>query len=114
LRELVQAAPGHRHFAVGLAEAWWQLGYAHARAGSEGEARADWARGLEVAEALAREGNEPFLRDLRARLLLALDRADEAQPVLDQLKRLGYREPVLVAFCQEHGVLPEPGSTERP
>jgi serine/threonine-protein kinase len=104
LQELVSAAPEQRNVATWLALAWWRLGRVHQRAGAPAEARAAWQRGLELSEALARQGNEPSLRDVRARLLLALERVDEAKPELSQLARMGYREPALAEVCREHGV----------
>jgi tetratricopeptide (TPR) repeat protein len=104
LQELVSAAPEQRNFATWLALAWWRLGRVHQRAGAPAEARAAWQRGIELSEALARQGSEPSLRDVRARLLLALERVEEAKPELSQLARMGYREPALAELCRERGV----------
>ncbi|HLL54525.1 MAG TPA: tetratricopeptide repeat protein, partial [Myxococcaceae bacterium] len=104
LRELASAAPERRDFATGQAQAWWQLGYMHERAGALEEARAAWRQGLELCEALARQGNEPLLRDARARLLLSLDRAAEAKPDLEQLGRMGYREVTLARLGRARGI----------
>ena len=104
LQELVSAAPEQRNFATWLALAWWRLGRVQQRVGAPAEAHAAWQRGLELSEALARQGSEPSLRDARARLLLALERVDDAKLELSQLARMGYREPTLAEVCREHGV----------
>lgn len=108
LWELVSAAPERRDFATWLAHAWWQLGRMHERAGAPGEARAAWLRGLELCETLTRQGREPFLLDVRARLLLVLERTEEAKLDLEQLGRVGYREATLAGFCRERGILLPP------
>lgn len=104
LQELVAAAPEQRTFAIWLAMAWWRLGRVQQQAGAADEARAAWQKGLEVCEALSRQGGEPTVRDVRARLLLALERVEEAKPELSQLARMGYRDPALAEVCRERGV----------
>lgn len=102
LQELVLQSPDVRTIAVWLPYAWWRLGRLHQRAGHEGEARAAWQQGLAQSEAMASlDELEPRLRDVRARLLLALGRGDEARPILEALDRLGYREPELMATRRE-------------
>lgn len=104
LQELVSAAPERRDFATWLAHGWWQLGHMLERAGVRGEARTVWQRGLELCESLARQDHDPFLRDVRARLLLDLDHVEEAKRDLEQLGRMGYREASLVELFRERGI----------
>ncbi|HVG62074.1 MAG TPA: protein kinase [Hyalangium sp.] len=104
LQELAAAAPEQRDFATWLAQALWQLGRMLERAGSPGEARAAWQQGLELCETLARQEHSPFLLNVRARLLLALDRVEEAKRDLEQLGHMGYREASLVEFLRERGI----------
>jgi serine/threonine-protein kinase len=108
LRELVAAVPDERSFATWLTYCGWLQGRIHERAGAKEEASAAWQQGLALGEALARQGNEPFLRDVRARLLLSLGRLDEARPLLAELLGMGYREPELIELCRERGVPVQP------
>lgn len=104
VRQLVAEAPDQRIFAIWLAYYWWLLGEMHERAGAPLDARAAWQQGLALGEALTRLGSEPLLCDVHVRLLLGLGRIDEARPLLAELDRMGYREPLLVELCRKHGV----------
>jgi serine/threonine protein kinase len=110
LQKLVEAAPEERRFTTWLTYCWWLLGRMHEQAGAPAEARAAWEQGLALGETLARQGSEPFLLDSHVRLLLSLDRASEAHPLLVELARMGYREPALLDLCRERGILLEPAS----
>lgn len=103
LQELVARAPDVQGVAVWLPHAWWLLGRLQELAGMPDEARAAWQQGLVHSQALARRSSDPRIRDVHARLALALGRMDEAQPILDALDRMGYREPELTAFRRALG-----------
>jgi serine/threonine protein kinase len=115
LQELVARSPDDQTLAVSRPHACWLLGRLYARAGRSVEARAAWQQGLAYGQAQARRSSEPRIRDLQARLALALGRADEAQPLLEELDRIGYRDPELIAVRREldHRV-PAPRSSGAP
>jgi serine/threonine protein kinase len=101
LQELVERSPGDQAIAIWRPYAWWLLGRLHDRVAMPAEARAAWQQGLSYVQALARASDEPRIRDLHARLALALGRSDEARGVLEALDRIGYREPELTAVRRE-------------
>jgi serine/threonine-protein kinase len=108
MRELVAAVPDERGFAIWLTYCWWLQGRIHEAAGAKEEAAVAWQQGLALGEFLVRQGQEPFLRDVRARLLLSLGRLEEARPLLAELREMGYRAPELIALCRERGMPMEP------
>ena len=97
-----------------LVYARWLLGNMLERVKASDKARTEWGQALSLAETLALKGSEPYLHDLRVRLLVCLRREDEARPLLATLGRMGYRDPVMVVTLHERGAPVEPlhgGST---
>lgn len=101
LGELVADAPDDEHREAWLASAWWLLGRVHERAGAKDRAQAAWHEGLAISQELVARSTRPRARDMHARLLLSLGRSDQAQRALDELDRMGYREPDFIAFRRE-------------
>ncbi len=91
LEKLREEAPTERAFAQWHASGLWQLGWLEARAGASDRARPAWEEALATLEPEA-QAREPHTMDLRARLLLALGREDEARPLLATLDEMGYAD----------------------
>ncbi len=106
LEQLAAQRPEDRQLAGWLPYAWWQLGAVQRQAGLGDEARASWEQGLGHARTQARHSDAPPLRDLQARLALALGRRDEAQLLLAGLDAIGYREHELSALRPPSGQPP--------
>ena len=50
--------------------------------------------------------SHPLGRAIRARALLRLGRVEEAEPIITELHRQGYRRTALENLCREMEVLP--------
>ena len=88
-----QAAGGPELAAV-TAEAWLVKGDVQAAGGSRDLAAASWGRALELTGRIG-SAARPYQRLLRAITLERLDRAAEAQPILDGLRAINYRHPLI-------------------
>ena len=76
------------------------------RLGEAEQARAAWTRALDAIEPVARISADPRLLDPWARGLLHLDRIQEAIPVIEKLRAVGYRNPQFLELGRQKGVLP--------
>lgn len=103
LQELVMRSPEAQGRSVWLPYAWWLLGRLQQREGRIAQAQITWQYGLSLVRVQSTRNREPRLRDLHARLALALGLDDEASPILEELDRIGYREPELTALLRELG-----------
>ena len=82
------------------------LGSVLSRLGEAEQARAAWTRALDAIEPVARISADPRLLDLWARGLPHLDRIQEAIPVIEKLRAVGYRNPQFLELGRQKGVLP--------
>ncbi|AKJ04556.1 Hypothetical protein AA314_06182 [Archangium gephyra] len=109
LEKLGAEAPAERDFPLWRASGLWQLGQLEARSGAASRARTAWEEALAVLGP-EEKSPEPHARDIRARLLLGLGRADEARPLLEALDRMGYGDEeslrVRRALIAGEGVVP--------
>jgi hypothetical protein len=64
---------------------------------------------LRTSEELAEPLRETGDRALRAEILLALGRVEEARAILDDLFAQGYREPRLLGRARARGIVPPGG-----
>ncbi len=76
-----------------IAESYLALGDARAAAGNAVRAREAWSTAVDVLSRVPAEQRTPELLDTLVRTLLRLDRRDEAEPLIEQLTRIGYRAP---------------------
>jgi serine/threonine-protein kinase len=72
--------------------------------GRQDEARMAWERALTIVEPVARDSDETGFLDLWARILLRLDRLKDAEPVVRELRALGYQDESLDELLQAKGL----------
>jgi serine/threonine-protein kinase len=103
LKELVETRPDSRSLAQSLSEAHLGLGLLLDRDGFADEARASWARGLEIARATPGSSADRRILEVQARALLLLGDLESARPIVSRLAEIGLRHPELWALARERG-----------
>jgi hypothetical protein len=92
-----------RGASLAMANAQWLLGtLADARGQAEG-AKAAWSRGLSALSVFGADSNDPDQLATQAQLLHALGRHGEAQPLIDRLAAMGYRDAEFIAWADSRG-----------
>jgi tetratricopeptide (TPR) repeat protein len=84
-----------------LGEALLAQGEARAARGDAAGADAVWQDALRLLDSLDALSPDPRIADAHARVLIRLRRREAAQPVIDQLAALGYRNPEFEALIGE-------------
>lgn len=107
LEEMDAKAPDPRALKTWLPHALLRLGQLQASAGRVDEARASWRRGQSIRPDDLGHG-DPAQLDVQARLALALERDEEARPILEALDRMGYRGPELMEARRARARVLEP------
>ncbi|MCP3959343.1 MAG: serine/threonine protein kinase [bacterium] len=106
MAEATRYATAHPESQAGqwrVAAARLAFGEALAAAGQRADATGWWEAGLDTITPLADEPGSVLAADLRARLLLRLDRVEEARPVVENLLATGWRRPPLVEISRQAG-----------
>ena len=98
------AHPGSRTGRMRLTEARLAVGEALASDDKRADAIQWWEEGLQDIEPLTQGAVTVLALDLRARLLLRLDRVDEARPVVEGLLAKGWRHPSLLELSRQAGI----------
>ena len=108
--ESLLAESDHQEYRFWMARTLWLLGTAEQQLAGVAAAARSWREGAVVAQTLVRESPSPRNLDVLVRLLILLEREEEAEPWLRRLVAMGYREPTFVAFLDRRGLRPsEPG-----
>lgn len=84
-----------------LGEALLVQGEALAARGNRAAAATSWEESLRIVEPLDALSSDPRIADLHARLLLRLDRAEGARPLIDRLLAIGYHHPEFESLIRE-------------
>ncbi len=100
LEDLESRSPDNLQIRRGLAESFLLLGRVHERLGRPREAKASWERVLAIVDAGTAAKDRQSLV-FRTEALLRLERRDEAQPLVEKLRSLGYRRPDFVQLCKQ-------------
>ena len=103
---IVERDPENRETRLWHTQGHLLVGRVFSRLGEAEQARAAWTRALDAIEPVARISADPRLLDPWARGLLHLDRIQEAIPVVEKLRTLGYRNPQFLELGRQKGVLP--------
>lgn len=80
------------------------LGAIYLETGLADQAGPFLGRALEMIEPLAKTSRYPFYRELQVKVLLRLDRLEDARAIAAQLDRDGFRKADFVRLCRERGV----------
>ncbi len=91
--ELLGPVPSTARGKLWKARSGWLLAVIEAELGWAQAARKYRLDALLLADELVEQTRRPTHLDIQLLLLLALRRTDEAQPIADELARIGYREP---------------------
>jgi len=92
-----------RGASVAMANAQWLLGTLADARGQADAAKAAWSRGLSALSVFGSDSNDPDQLATQAQLLHAVGRADEAQPLMDRLTAMGYRDAEFLAWARPGG-----------
>ena len=101
---IIENDPENRTMRRTHAEAQLLLGRILSATDEVADARAAWLTALQTVEPFIRNSEDPRVLDLWVRGLLHLDRLQEAIPVIEKLRDLGYRSPLFVELCRQKGV----------
>ena len=95
---------GHLGMRRTQAETRLLLGRILSHIGEVAEARVAWSTAVEEVEPFAENSKDPRLLDLWVRGLLHLNRLQQATPIIEKLRLVGYRSPLFVELCKQKGV----------
>jgi tetratricopeptide (TPR) repeat protein len=92
-----------RGASLAMADAQWLLGTLADARGQADAAKAAWSRGLAALSVFGADSNDPDQLATQAQLLHALGRHGEAQPLIDRLAAMGYRDAEFIAWADSRG-----------
>src|SRR5207249_4386721 len=99
---LVAKRPGDQNMRMALAEAYVSLGGALRRQGDRSGARHAWSDAVATIDSVARATGVTDQLAALSTALLELDRVRDAEPVVEDLLRRGYRRVTWIAIVRAH------------
>ncbi len=102
LQELV-AEGDSSTYRLWLSRTLEELGHSHFELGDMNRAAEVWNRGVEIAQKLVAAKPSPAHLEILARMLILIERSEEARPLIERLASMGYRRIDYLAFLERHG-----------
>lgn len=99
----VEKAPNDIERRRAASDAYLTVGDALSRSGDSRGARDAWSQGLTLIDSTATASRETESLALKATALLDLGRVNDAEPVVSELNRRGYRRPTFVRLVRNRG-----------